>query len=156
MAAKFSLHAAPVAASVCPLSRDVPISDPPAPAPKGQLQPAPFEVLRQRADFVALRRGGRASCDLFTVQARKREPEDVDAPRIGFTVTKKIGNAVVRNRIKRRLRAATGICSAQGVFELGTDYAIVARIEAKTAPFDELLQKLDRTARRAIRPKKKR
>ncbi|MEO0635154.1 MAG: ribonuclease P protein component [Pseudomonadota bacterium] len=116
----------------------------------------PFETLKKRDDFVALRKGGRASCDLFTVQARKRAIDDALAPRIGFTVTKKVGNAVTRNRIKRRLRAATGICNAHGVFEPGTDYAVIARIEAKSASFGDLIEKLDRAARKATLPKSKR
>ena len=75
--------------------------------------------------------------ELFTLQAIRRVAlPGAGAARVGFTVTKKVGNAVVRNRIKRRLRAATSeLC---GAFLPATDYVIVARVEALRAPFDRL------------------
>jgi ribonuclease P protein component len=61
----------------------------------------------------------------------------MDAPRFGYTVTKKVGNSVIRNRIRRRLREAVRLAD----FSLpkpGHDYVLVARIEALTAPFEEM------------------
>ena len=59
-------------------------------------------VLSRRADFLAANRGLRISRPGFVLLAR---PNDAESMRFGITVTKKIGNAVVRNRMKRRFRA---------------------------------------------------
>ena len=56
------------------------------------------------------------------------------AARVGFTVTKKVGNAVVRNRIRRRLKEAVRVHAA-GDMQPGNDYVIVGREEVLTAPF---------------------
>ncbi|MEO6113743.1 MAG: ribonuclease P protein component [Sphingomicrobium sp.] len=61
-------------------------------------------MLTKRADFLAANRGKRAPMPGFVLLVRPRGDAD-DTMRIGFTVTKKIGNAVVRNRMKRRFRA---------------------------------------------------
>ncbi len=61
-------------------------------------------------------------------------------PRIGFTVTKKIGNAVVRNRIRRRLREAAHRAAAHA--KAGTDYVVVARAPALTLQFERLVTDL--------------
>lgn len=72
--------------------------------------------------------------------------------RVGFTVTKKVGNAVVRNRVKRRLRAA-----AEEVFprlgRAGTDYVVIGRLGALTRPFAALLQDLEQAVERIDRHK---
>jgi len=60
--------------------------------------------LTRRADFLAANRGRRAPMPGFVLLVRPRADDDPTI-RVGFTVTKKIGNAVVRNRMKRRLRA---------------------------------------------------
>jgi len=58
--------------------------------------------LKQRADFIAAASGPRAPSPAFVVQARSRD--DSGPVRVGFTVTKKVGTATERNRIRRRLR----------------------------------------------------
>lgn len=60
------------------------------------------ETIRKRADFLAANRGLRVARPGFVLLARANGDE---AMRMGITVTKKIGNAVVRNRMKRRFRA---------------------------------------------------
>ena len=68
----------------------------------------PIEVIRKRADFVAANRGKRYVTPSFVLLAYQRREEHVvpvHSIRFGITVTKKIGNAVVRNRMKRRFRA---------------------------------------------------
>ncbi|MEM8665179.1 MAG: ribonuclease P protein component [Pseudomonadota bacterium] len=89
--------------------------------------------LKRRAEFKAVARGVRVGRDAFTLQALRRD--DALPPRVGFTVTKKTGNAVVRNRIKRRLRA---LCDTASRFEPGTDYVIVARRGALNAKHEDL------------------
>jgi ribonuclease P protein component len=66
-----------------------------------------------------------------------------EKPRAGFTVTKKNGNAVIRNRIRRRLREAVR-CHAGRDMAPSTDYVIVAREQALTAPFSRLTEELTR------------
>ncbi|WP_420391294.1 ribonuclease P protein component [Acuticoccus sp.] len=92
--------------------------------------------------------------EAFTLQALARDVEAAGpgeragiGPRVGFTVTKKVGNAVVRNRIKRRLRAASAI--VRDDFAAGTDYVILARPAALTAPFVELTDQLAAALRAA-------
>ena len=72
----------------------------------------------------------------FVLLARDRGDAD-RAMRIGFTVTKKIGGAVVRNRLKRRLRAlAREILPAAGL--AGHDHVLIGRVEGVTRDFQVL------------------
>jgi ribonuclease P protein component len=100
-----------------------------------------METLRRRADFLAAGRGTRTVRPGFIIQAAPRPGEKSTAPpRFGFTVTKKIGNAVVRNRIRRRLRAAAKAAALHG--KAGTDYVLIARTAALTLPFERLVTDL--------------
>ena len=100
-----------------------------------------MDAIRRRADFLAAGRGAltvRAGCVL---QAVMREgAASPGAPRFGFTVTQKIGNAVVRNRVRRRLRAAAKSAALHG--RPGADYVLVARSAALTLPLDRLVTDL--------------
>lgn len=72
--------------------------------------------------------------------------EDEKAPRVGFTVTKKVGNAVVRNRVRRRLKEAVRT-HAVGDMAQGKDYVIVGREEILDIPFGQLAAELSRRIR---------
>lgn len=102
----------------------------------------PPERLRKRRDFLAAARGRRASGTALSLQARRREESGTLVPRIGFTVTKKVGNAVVRNRVRRRLREAARQLAAH-VAKPDHDYVIIGRRDALDAPFDQLLRELE-------------
>ena len=100
-----------------------------------------IERLKRRAAFKAVAGGRRISRPGFVLQALKARGEPDDRPpRFGFTVTKKIGNAVVRNRIRRRLREA--VRRAEGSAEAATDYVLVARSAALTLQFERLVTDL--------------
>jgi ribonuclease P protein component len=99
--------------------------------------------LARRADFVAARKGRRVESRCFTLQSALRRSADkprADEPnsaRVGFTITKKVGGAVERNRIRRRLREA--IRRASDIpFRDDCDYVLVARREALDEPFAAL------------------
>ena len=114
-----------------------------------------MDRLRQRADFLAVANGARASSAAFTVQARRR---DDDGPvRVGFTVTKKNGTATERNRIRRRLRE---LVKRLDVISMRphSDYVLVGRRAALNRDFatmlDDLRAALHRLDRQAPIPSK--
>lgn len=100
--------------------------------------PASINVatLTKRRDFLAANAGRRAPMPAFVLLVRRRDDGDASM-RIGYTVTKKIGNAVVRNRIKRRFRAlAHDVLPASGV--AGADHVLIGRADALTRDFAQL------------------
>jgi ribonuclease P protein component len=105
-----------------------------------QARGIPMERMRQRADFLAAAAGAKASASAFMVQARARA--DQGAPRVGFTVSKKVGNAVERNRVRRRLREIVRLASA-GRMRAGHDYVLIGRRAALGLPFARLIAELD-------------
>jgi ribonuclease P protein component len=97
------------------------------------------ETLRRRADFLAAARGRRRMLPCFALQARARGPEEPAAGiRVGFTCSRKVGNAVARNRAKRRLRAvAREVLPEHG--RPGWDYVLVGRAGATASrPYPQL------------------
>ncbi|HUG62032.1 MAG TPA: ribonuclease P protein component [Methylomirabilota bacterium] len=91
--------------------------------------------LTKRSEYLNVARGGRTPRRGFLLQSRPRQ--DDDEARFGFTVTKKIGNAVVRNRIRRRLKEAVRLAGALAA-KRGTDYVLIGRSPALDQPFADL------------------
>src|SRR3954447_22370409 len=122
--------------------------------PGGSPRPRPQEAQRlitlsKRADFLAANRGRRTTTPGFILLVRDRQDDD-PAIRVGFTVTKKIGGAVVRNRMKRRFRAlAREIVAARGM--PGADHVMIGRAKGVERDFgllrSELAGALDRLRR---------
>ncbi|TDK35689.1 ribonuclease P protein component [Rhizobium deserti] len=96
--------------------------------------------LKSRPQFLAVRKGESRRGRTFLLEVLDRHQPD-EPPRVGFTVTKKHGNAVERNRMRRRLRAAVKQ-SAAIAMKNGHDYVIVARRDVLTAPFAEMTAQL--------------
>ena|SRR5690242_962430 len=99
-----------------------------------------MERMRHRADFLAAAAGAKAAGATFTLQARRREDED--PPRVGFTVSKKVGNAVERNRVRRRLREMVRLAPV-GSLRAGHDYVLIGRRAALAFPFTRMAAELD-------------
>jgi ribonuclease P protein component len=102
------------------------------------------ERLKRRSDFRAVAEGLRASGRAFVLQARQRAGDEAAAIRIGFTVSRQVGNAVVRNRVRRRLREIVRLSAAAEAAALrpGHDYVLIGRRAALTVPFGEMMQDL--------------
>jgi ribonuclease P protein component len=131
-----------------------------------------MERLTRRTDFRAAADGMRASGSAFVVQARARA--DGGPVRIGFTVSRQVGNAVERNRVRRRLREmvrlSAGGDGAQGAegadlggdlgadlgggLHGGHDYVLIGRRAALAAPFGDMKRELDVALRRLHDPER--
>jgi len=95
-----------------------------------------MERLKQRADFLAAARGAKVSGDAFVLQALERG--DAGPARFGFTVAKKVGTAVERNRVRRRLRDVVRR-SAALTPAAGHDYVLIGRRAALEIPFERMM-----------------
>lgn len=111
-----------------------------------------LERLRKRRDFLAANLGRRWSTPGFVLLAHKRN-DDMDSTRVGFTVTKKVGTSVVRNRLKRRLRALAREILAPHA-EAGTDYVLIGRSGGLKRAYADLANDLNRGLRAFKRPPK--
>ena len=136
-----------------------------------------LDKLRKRQDFLAANGGRRWSAPGFVLLVRKRSdpagqrgdtvthfeaqpdtlhlvPElphvgqpDTMPSRVGFTVTKRVGTSVVRNRLKRRLRAlAREILAPKAV--AGTDYVLIGRSGGLTRAWSDMVSDLERALRK--------
>ena len=125
-----------------------PLGDPRPPRARpqeavGLIDPAPpaaILTLRQRRDFLLANKARRAPMPGFVLLVRRRDDGD-PAIRLGITVTRKIGNAVVRNRLKRRFRAlGRELLPTAGV--RGADHVLIGRADGVERPFDLLRAEL--------------
>lgn len=99
-------------------------------------------TLTRRADFLAAAKARRKAAPGFTLQARRRWEAPDEPMRIGYTCSKKVGNAVARNRAKRRLRAAARAVLT-GAGRPGWDYVLIGRAGSTAAlPFAQLVEDL--------------
>ena len=125
-----------------------------------------MDRLRRRAEFLAVAAGAKVPATAFALPARR--PADDDAARVGFTVSKKVGSAVERNRVRRRLKEAVRRSAAIGM-RTGHDYVVVGRRGALSQPFALLTSDIEQAlirvhrkptalspAERAVRPTKDR
>ncbi len=106
-------------------------------------------TLKKRSEFLRIRGGARCPTPPFVLETKLRtEPGSAnDPPRFGFTVTKAIGGAVERNRIRRRLKAAVTALAATSA-RPGHDYVLIARKDALDLPFATLKKDLERAFHR--------
>jgi ribonuclease P protein component len=108
--------------------------------------------LKSRPQFLAVRNGEKRRGGFFLLEVLDRKEPETEA-RVGFTVTKKHGNAVERNRMRRRLKEAVRL-HAGFAMQPGHDYVVVARRDVLTASFEELAAELK--ARIETKPKHRR
>ncbi|MCF8478118.1 MAG: ribonuclease P protein component [Pseudolabrys sp.] len=105
-----------------------------------------MERLKQRADFIAAAAGTKVPAAAFVLQARKRA--DLGPVRFGFTVSKKVGNAVERNRVRRRLKEIVRLSDPNRMHS-GHDYVLVGRRAALKLAFDQITHDFEGALRRA-------
>ena len=120
------------------------------------MPPNPLVTLKKRADFLRIRGGVRWATPAFLMETKRQaaaQPDNTVA-RFGFTVTKKIGKAVIRNRIRRRLKAAVAQVAPQCA-KPGYDYVLIARAAAAIRPYADLKKDLEQAFHRVHHPSKR-
>ena len=111
-----------------------------------------MERLRQRADFLAVADGARVNSPAFPLQGRPRD--DLGPIRVGFTVTKKNGNAPERNRIRRRLREVVRRTDSMAL-RPHHDYVLVGRRAALARDFAAMVDDFQNCLQRRGRGQKR-
>ena len=113
--------------------------------PTVQSNSVPITRLKRRRDFVSItRRGQKWATPGLVLQSHRRKDAETtsrDGIRVGFTVTKKVGNAVIRNRARRRLKAVAGDVIATHGQDL-FDYVLIGRAGTLKRPYALLVSDL--------------
>ena len=125
------------------------MAPPPRPEPTpGRAPPRPqLPRLKVRAEFLrAAARVRKAAVHGLVLQAFARD--DADPLRVGYTVTRKVGNAVIRNRTRRRLREAARLLLAGRTLP-GLDLVLIGRDATRGRPFEQLVDDLARALAKA-------
>ena len=110
--------------------------------------------LKTRPEFLFVKGGTRFTTPSLVLQARRRLPSTQPSPhlaRFGFTATKSLGGAVVRNRARRRLKEAVRLTAPSHALE-GYDYVLIARGGTVQRPFTALIKDLERAFAKAHAP----
>lgn len=111
-----------------------------------------LETLRKREDFLRVQAAPRVGCETLVLHMLPNPSLPEGRARVGFTVTKRCGGAVERNRIKRRLRAlACSMLVKKG--HPGTDYVLIGKPGTGHAPYDTLKRDLKYALHRIHKPK---
>jgi ribonuclease P protein component len=119
----------------------------------------PLGRLTKRPEFLAAATGRRFHTERVTVQGRRRDasPDEpavaAEGLRVGLTITKRVGHATERNRIRRRLRVAIREAAGAGFADLPLDIVLVGRRDALSASFPQLVGDLKRALPAVLRPK---
>ncbi len=101
-----------------------------------------YGIIKKRSDFLAANRGKRYATPGFVLLVKDRQDAD-SSIRLGITITKKVGNAVVRNRMRRRFRAlALEMLGDNG--KSGADHVLIGRDGGIERDFAELRADLSR------------
>jgi ribonuclease P protein component len=110
--------------------------------------------LKTRAEFLHVKGGARFVAPSLILQARRRvanEDGDHHVARFGFTATKSLGGAVIRNRARRRLKEAVRLAGPAAAVE-GYDYVLIARSGTVQRRFTELIKDLERALAKVHEP----
>lgn len=110
--------------------------------------------LTRRPQFLAVAAAARkAVATSVVVQARQRDDAAAgeNEARIGFTATKKLGGAVVRNRARRRIKAAVQLVAPERA-KPGVDYVFIARAAVLKRPWAKILADVEQAIDRALTP----
>ncbi|GAA0870475.1 hypothetical protein GCM10009116_23110 [Brevundimonas basaltis] len=110
-----------------------------------------IERLTSRPQFLAAAKGVSEARGAVVVQRLDRKDDDPTV-RLGFTATRKVGGAVVRNRAKRRLREAARALAPQ-LAQPGSDYVFIARMGTAERPWDRLLDDVKSALTRLATPR---
>lgn len=103
--------------------------------------------ITRRPDFLAANRGVRVPMPPFVLLVR---PNESGVPRVGFTVSRRVGNAVERNRARRRLREAARLVMPEHAVPQA-DHVFIARRQTPEPEFPELLRLMEKGLRKAQR-----
>lgn len=110
--------------------------------------------LKTRSEFLYVKGGARFATPSLVLQARRRSAGSAADPhlaRFGFTATKSLGGAVVRNRARRRLKEAVRLTGPAHAAQ-GYDYVLIARGGTVQRPFTELIKDLERALAKVHEP----
>jgi ribonuclease P protein component len=110
--------------------------------------------LKTRAEFLHVKGGARFAAPSLVLKARMRAADTGESPelaRFGFTATKSLGGAVLRNRARRRLKEAVRLAGPRHAVE-GYDYVLIARAGTVQRRFTELVKDLERALAKVHEP----